>query len=176
MKRGKKNSEAGQSSIEFALTLILLMAIILFYMQLTLVFAYGNYVHYATFMAARAYLSAGPSQEDQAERAKDVLTRMLGGPGGAKFQFIGRGEGGGDPPGAEIGPGSAFRDGDRSLSWMQGVRYSFRSRLFILPLGRRQVSSSANTLTLTSESWLGREPSFQECAGELAGREFDNGC
>ena len=40
--------------------LFLLMAFLLFYVQLSLLMGYGNYIHYATFMAARAYLSPGP--------------------------------------------------------------------------------------------------------------------
>ena len=41
------------------------------------VFALGNYAHYATFMAARAYLSAGPNQGDQRNRATTVIDGML---------------------------------------------------------------------------------------------------
>jgi hypothetical protein len=178
----ERTGEKGQSTVEFALTLVLLMSIILFFLQLTLIFSYGNYVHYATYMSARAYLSSGPSKDDQAERAKDVLNIMLtrGGSAGGpdKYSFIGQGFGGTDPIGAEIGDSQnpPFSAEDRNLSWMQGVRYTFRSRLFILPMGRAQASSSANVLTLTSESWLGREPSFAECLTDLAERDFDNGC
>src|SRR3954470_14939009 len=106
MPRKTKADERGQSTIEFALTLVLLMAIILFFLQLTLIFSFGSYVHYATFMSARAYLSAGPNKDDQAERAKNILYHMLtkGGAGGAdRYGFIGQGFGGGDPVGAEIG-------------------------------------------------------------------------
>src|SRR5579872_2259405 len=96
--KGLDREQSGQSTIEFALTLVLLMAIILFFLQLTLIFGYGNYVHYATFMSARAYLSAGANQDDQSQRAKDVLYRMLakGGQSGApdRWGFIGQGTGG----------------------------------------------------------------------------------
>jgi hypothetical protein len=182
MRRNEPGSEAGQSTVEFALTLVLLMSIILFFLQLTLIFGYGNYVHYATFMSARAYLSSGPSKDDQVSRAKDVLNQMLtkggaaGGP--ARWGFIGQGIGGTDPVGAEIGDSQnpPFSATDRNLSWLQGVRYTFRSRLFILPMGRANAASSANMLTLTAESWLGREPSNSECVQDLAGKDYDNGC
>jgi len=59
----KKLGSAGQSTVEFALTLILLMGLILFYLQLTLVFSYGNYVQLRTFMSARAFLSSGPDRK-----------------------------------------------------------------------------------------------------------------
>jgi hypothetical protein len=174
--------QSGQSTIEFALTLVLLMSMILFFLQLTLIFGYGNYVHYATFMSARAYLSSGTDQDDQVKRAKDVLNQMLsqGGQDGspAKWGFIGTGYQGSDPVGADIGPSQnpQFSATDRDLSWLQGVRYTFRSRLFILPMGRANAASSANMLTLTSESWLGREPTFSECTTDMAGRDYDNGC
>jgi hypothetical protein len=175
-------NQSGQSTIEMALTLVLLMAIILFFLQLTLIFGYGNYIHYATFMSARAYLSGGPDRDDQAQRAKDVLYHMLakGGQAGApdRWGFIGQGTGGTDPVGADIGDSQnpAFSPTDRNFSWLQGVRYTFKSRLFLLPLGRANAASSANMLTLVSESWLGREPTYTECTSALAGGDYDNGC
>ncbi len=69
--------QAGQSTFEFALVLFLLMAFLLFYVQLALMMGYGNYAHYATFMAARAYLSAGPNKGDQTSRAHNVIVRMV---------------------------------------------------------------------------------------------------
>ena len=126
-------------------------------------------------MAARAYLAAGPSSEEQAERAQTVLRRMVkrGEASGAdRYPSIARGEGGGDLRGAEIGPGSEYEATDQSKAWMDGVRYTFRSRLFLGPLG----GASANGVTLTSEAWLGREPSYGECVSALHGAVFDNGC
>lgn len=176
--------EEGQSTIEFALTILLLMAFILFYVQLCLIFAWGNYVHYATFMSARAYLAAGPDREDQEERARNVLIRMvkrsLGEAGRDRFPGIAKGVGGSEIAGVQIGPGSQFKDGDANLSWLQGVRYKFRSKLFLMPLAGRGAPEkpSVNQLTLQSESWLGREPAYNECQEEMGSRDwvFDNGC
>ena len=48
-------------------------------------------------------------------------------------------------------------DTDMDLSWQTGVRYTFRSRLFLLPLaGRKKGGKDVNSLTLTSESWQRR--------------------
>jgi len=178
----------GQSTVEFALTLILFLAFTLFYFQLAMVLAFGNYAHYATFMAARSYLSAGANVGDQRERAKDVIVRMLkrsvGQAGIDKFPSIARGFGGSEVGGLNMDSPSDFRTADRDYSWLQGVRYTFRSRLFMIPLagfskaGRADLQPSVNSLTLTSESWLGREPTYSECQNEMKvfSGLFDNGC
>jgi hypothetical protein len=188
----KQLGEAGQSTIEFALTLLMLMACILFFLQLSLVMAFGNYIHYATFMAARAYLSAGPSQADQTERAQAVIVRMLkrseGQPGVDRFPGLAKGEGDGD---GEV-KGLAVKAPDQfdpvgNSSWMQGVRYTFKSRLFLMPIGKSSGGGSGssgskdtkkNQMTLKSESWLGREPAYDECKQDLEPKKgiFDNGC
>lgn len=179
--------KSGQSTIEFVLTFILVIAFILFFFQLSMIFAFGNYVHYATFMSARAYMAAGGTEEDQRSRAKDVIVRMLkkslGQSGVDKFPHIARGVGGGDPGGLNMNRPGQFNKGDPDFSWMEGVRYTFQGKLFLIPLGGlNRVDSSpvpgqgpANTVTLTSESWLGREPAEDECRDTMKGF-FDNGC
>jgi hypothetical protein len=85
---------------------------------------------------------------------------------------------GGDPKGIQIGPGNEFQETDRDFSWEEGVRYTFTSKLFLIPMGGSQ-NPKVNSLTLTSESWLGKEPSYAECLGELQKRGkaiIDNGC
>mgnify|MGYP000331888638 CR=1 FL=1 len=181
-----RKCEKGQSTLEFALTMILLLAFMLFYFQLTMVFAFGNYVHYATFMSARAYLSAGSDISDQRTRARDVIVQMLkrsaGQAGVDKFPSLAKGSGGGDPGGFQVDPPSQYSPTDSTLSWMQGVRYTFRSKLFVLPMagsGKAGASSgdTQNAVTLTSESWLGRDPSDDECRSDMGKKGIlDNGC
>lgn len=178
--------ESGQSTIEFALVLMLLMGFVLFYLQLSMVMGFGNYVHYATFMSARAYLSAGASEPEQVERANAVVERMLkraNSPGFDRFPSIAKGEGGGgEMRGLEVGKAAQFNASNPDLSWMQGVRYAFKSRLFLIPLGRggggAQGPASGNGIVLRSESWLGREPSYDDCKSFLGTKQgiFDNGC
>lgn len=175
----KIREESGQSTIEFALTLILIMTFLLGFTQLSLLFGFGNYAHYATFMAARAQLSAGQNQDQQTTRARDVIVKMLkrseGQPGIDRWPSIAKADGGGgDLRGADLLNGPQHQEGNPSFSWMQGVRYAFRGRLFMIPLGG---DSSTNSLTLMSESWLGVEPSYEECIQRLPGTAvIDNGC
>ncbi len=196
-KAPRRKGEEGQSTIEFALTLILLFAFVFFYLQFTLISAFGNYAHYATFMSARAYLSSGKDLADQESRARDVIVMMLkksiGESGTDRYPSIAKGFGGGDPLGFQVKPPDNYDEGNTFLSWQQGVRYTFRSRLFLIPLAGRSSPSqssetpdSVNFLTLTSESWLGKEPSYEECTDALSkvaggtggGKKvlFDNGC
>jgi hypothetical protein len=171
----RKPSATGQATVELILALFLFFGIFLFYVQLAFVFAYANVVHYATFMSARAYLSASQSSEEQRERAKDVivdlLTRGQGSSGSPRFPFIAQGFKGSDPPGFSIvtgGMGEAYRT---------GVVYEFVSRLPLIPLGGKSSSGAAlNTIHLTSESWLGRDPSEEECYRFMQGLYVDNGC
>lgn len=181
----KPLDERGQSTLEFALTLFLLMAFLLFYVQLALMMGYGNYAHYATFMAARAYMAAGAGKDDQTERAKAVIVRMVKrgeGDGGLdRFPSIARAEGEGDIKGVQIAEPGNFKEADRNLSWLQGVRYRFKSRLFIIPMGTGPgtgAQASKSTVTLQSESWLGREPSGTECKSDMNSKKgiIDNGC
>lgn len=198
----RRPNESGQATIEFALTLILLMSYVMFYLQLAMVFAWGNYVHYATFMSARALLSAGPDTGDQLERSRAVIVRMLkrgeSAAGVDRFPMIAKGVGGGDPGGYEAIGGADLPGSDRwnnkDLSWQFGVRYKFRSRIFVIPMGRAGggapaggagpggVPSEVNAVTLISESYLGKEPTFEDCTGTDAGGLgsfpgfFDNGC
>jgi hypothetical protein len=182
----KKKNESGQSTVEFALTLVLLLSFVMFYIQLALVFSFGNYVHYATFMSARAFYAAGPDRDDQSKRARDVIVQMLkksGGQAGVdKFPSIARGTGGSDPGGFEVGGLDRYEEASRDSSWMRGVRYTFRSRLFLIPFGRgnKQAAGgdSVNSLTLTSESFLGAEPATYECVESMSKMKglFDNGC
>jgi hypothetical protein len=180
--RGSLNSDQGQSTIEFALTLTVLMAFALFFIQLCLVFGFGNFVHYATFMSARAYMAAGKTATDQEDRARKVIIQTLkkseGSPNTDRFPTIAKAKDGDNPAGAFIGPGSNYDPSKRNSFWMQGVRYRFASRLFVLPLsGKVNGTQTKQLLQLTSESWLGREPTFEECMDKMQKDwVLDNGC
>ncbi|MGZ3697259.1 MAG: TadE/TadG family type IV pilus assembly protein [Bdellovibrionota bacterium] len=197
-RKPKRLNQAGQSTIEFVLTCSLMMAFIFFYLKLSLFLAWGNYAHYATFMSARAYLSAGPTQEDQRTRARSVAQQLLKRSEGNnldRYPVVAKGfdkaGGGGDsgivgytdsnPEQNPAAPGPH----ERNSSWMEGVRYSFRGRLFAIPLGKPTTrglasdTSPPDVLELTSESWLGREQTFEECLRTLEKSKdaiLDNGC
>lgn len=189
-------SQLGQSTVEFALTMLFLFAFTLFFIQLSLVLSFGNFVHYATFMSARALLSAGSNESDQYDRAKAVIIRTLkksvGEPGIDKFPSIAKANGQGVLPGFQAGPAKEFQQDDINYSWMQGVRYTFRSKIFLVPLGKPKNNTApalrklpANTLELTAESWLGMEVTEFDCSGPQQmgggggrgrGWRTDNGC
>lgn len=179
-RRNPAQGEQGQATIEFALTILLVLAFVLLYVQASMVFAWANYIQYATFMSARAYLSAGHDQEDQARRARDVMVvtvkRGIGQPNLDRIPFLAEGEGGGEPRGVMIDAPAEFEAQTRDLSWLEGVRYRFKSRVFLVPLSGPSTAP-VNTVTLVSESWLGREPSYQDCLGYMGeGWIIDNGC
>ncbi len=198
--------ERGQSTLEFILSFVLVIAFILFYFQLALVFGYGSFVQYATYMASRAYTSASKTEGDQEIRACEVMTSYLGKSGGSgcgisagqeKYAILGKGDGSGGSDmgitGFAIRPamdsGKPFNPATRDTSWQQGARYTFKSRIFMIPLtgfgkgaeNKNETDPDGTAVTevrLTSESWLNREPSERECADLVDAKEgtFDNGC
>lgn len=165
--------EEGQATIEFTLVMILLIGFVFFYVQLALILGWSNYIQYATYLSARAYVSGGPDAGDQKERAEKVLNSMLKKGAGERVPFLARD----DKGGAFVGKGPEFSDTDRDSSWLEGARYSFKSKVFLLPVGKSELPGEEKYLHLTSETWLGREPSEAECRGQLpVGAVIDNGC
>lgn len=57
MDNKKKNSQAGQSTVEFILTFAFGVSLILVIVTTSMNYATGYLVHYATFMASRVYLT-----------------------------------------------------------------------------------------------------------------------
>jgi hypothetical protein len=93
--RGKKSSIHGQATIEFALTLGFVLGFVFFFVQMTTVMGLSSYVQYATFMASRALLASGPTPEDQTDRARKTIVRMLkkseGETGSDRWPFLAKG-------------------------------------------------------------------------------------
>lgn len=200
MKRSRKTtrtartkSEAGQSVIELVLTLFAFLTIFFMYTQVALSFGVGNYFQYATFMAARAYQSAYLSPQDQAAAANSVLTTMIQ-PGKQElFGSIAKGVAGtgtADVAGGFIGPSSRVQLGQsqdaRNTAWEQGVTYTFKASMYLAPLIPGISTGDDSKITLESQSWLGREPTQQECEQGMVNRQsisgikalpiYDNGC
>lgn len=194
--RAPRLNTEGQSTLEFTLTLILAFALVSFYFRLTTVFAFGNFVHYAVYMTARAYLAAGPSEAEQRQRAEGVAEDIfLGVSGAQKYKRFGEGVasiGASSVPGLVVGAASYFAP-NRLDGWSRGATYTFKSQLFMIPLvpsragaNRGLASGGANNqeIELTAESFLGREPSTDECVRVLgsmgkpgkATALYDNGC
>ena len=172
-----RNEQKGQSTVEFAMVLVLLMSFIFFFFQMAMVFSWGSFVQYATFMSARAYLSGSADVADQRSRAQEVIVKMLkkgGQPNVDRLPFVAKADGGDDVKGATFGAGPQYEERVRNFSWMQGVTYTFKSRLFMMPFGSK-ISPQLNVLKLRSESWLGVETSYNDCVRKVQGI-IDNGC
>ena len=171
--------EAGQSTIEFLLTFVFILGFIFFTLKLSFIYTNGYLVHYATFMASRAYMvvdinSNQPSGSDgrAMERARAVFKRF------PLDKFIG----GYDQNLQVNAPDDGGRDFDRNL--YVGVYTDFSHKLGLSPFvgGQKEIR-------FRSESFLGREPTRAECvericeALKLLGGDcehqstvFDNGC
>ena len=162
-------NKRGQSTVEFVLTVILFLSVAFFFVRLSLVLAHANYVQYTTFMASRALFSGGASLGESQLRAMTVLnstTRKAD--GSARFRWI---EGDNSPGPVIINGGFAGANqmSKRDVQWVQGVRYTLKSRVFSIPfLGRPIRSEEEAELTLVSESLLGRHPTRDECIQRIS--------
>ena len=137
--------------IEFILGLMIVLSFFFFYVKLSAVLVVGNYIHYATFMASRAYSSAAATKDEQTSNAEAVLNSMIVG----RWKMLIKAQGRDRIPGATIGEGDLFTTTDNS--WNQGVTFTFK------PTTLTFYPSSKNNETLdfklTSESWMAREES-----------------
>lgn len=177
----KLKEKKGQSAVEFVVVSMIVFFFLLFFLSLAFTLILSQYMDYATFMAARTYKAAHSSPENQREKARSVFNAYVQ-PVRAnaliksvsELQFLKADPGGRDHQ-------------------SEGVRVSYEVNLFYLPplFAKDQISS---TLTLTSESFLGRDPTIQECkgffsqfanrvginlrsgSGDLTSRMEDNGC
>ena len=189
-KRGQANKR-GQGTVELVLTMFAFFTILFMYVQLAFSMAVGNFLHYATFMAARAFLPGRESVSDQKKAANVYFTRLLG-ESGTRFKGIAKPvetDGGGDVAGTFVGQSSRVKLGNsasRDTAWEQGATFKFKVKMYMLPLIKGGKKGEANEVTLESETWLGRDPSEQECLKILDGRAkkagikgvvlYDNGC
>jgi len=177
----KLRKKEGQSAVEFILVSMIVFFFLLFFLSLAFTLIISQYMDYATFMAARTYKAAHGNIENQREKARSVFNAYVEPVRGnalvksvSDLQFLKA-----DPGGRE--------------HQSEGVRVTYEVNLFYLPplFAKDQISS---TLTLTSESFLGRDPTYQECTSffsnfanrigvnlrsggnDLTSRMEDNGC
>lgn len=220
MQKKIRKSESGQAIIEFLIVSTLIITLMFVFIQVAWAIAFGHYAHYATFMASRSMLSGAVSQTDQLDAAEEVLrTTLKNASGNDILKFLARSRGaderdatGPEPvDGATVGthPYAAGKENSRLYSWAEGVQYNFSVKLFLIPLAsfvaKEGVGESiqAGTATepakpiewkgflrFTSDAFLGREPTVDECQREMTrisssiginradGNEFiqDNGC
>jgi hypothetical protein len=70
-----KNKEQGQSIIEFLMTITLLMAFCFLFLKIALNYTNGYVVHYANYMASRAYLVIDRNSNEPSGSDNEALTR-----------------------------------------------------------------------------------------------------
>lgn len=192
----KKRDERGQVIVEFLIVLTMLLTMIFLFVQVSWGIAWGHYVHYATFMASRAYMAAAPTKGEQTEAATKVLNVMLKSGGKDMLAFMAPSRGGGardatgtEPvKGAMVGmhPEAVGKEHKRAYSWAEGVQFNFDLKLFLLPISK-VVSGGGNgkpiqtgtaqdpgksvdwkgMIPMTSDSFLGREVTVDECFRDM---------
>lgn len=195
--RRNGEGERGQAMIEFLVVIFIVITMIFLFVQVAWGIAFGHYVHYTTFIAARAYLSAGQTKTDQRDAAETILQKMLKQGGGKDlFAFIAKARGadtrdaqGPEPiTGAMVGthPTASGKEKSRAYSWAEGVQYNYALNLFLLPLSGSIAKEGygesitggppdnptkaiewQGTIPFTSDSFLGREPTYEECNVEM---------
>ena len=155
-KNFRQKKEEGQALIEFLLGLMVVISFFFFYIRMCAVFAIGNYIHYATFMAARTLSASTVSADQQESNAQAIVDAMITG----HFKsFI-------SPSGSPvIGPGDFYNNDSLQDSWNQGVSYSFKTKLSLYPWNKTGQSID---LDLTSNSWMPREEDAQGCKAKKA--------
>ena len=159
--------------IEFILGMMITMSFFVFYLKLSAVFAVGNYIHYATFMAARAYSSSAPAPDEQQLRGEDVLKSMVKG----RFKSVIKES----ANGIFVGEGPYSQEDSMRNFWNHGATYSFTAKVSLYPWSNKNQSI---VMDLTSESWMPRSVTLQECEAlkrsiqPIPGAkvEWDNGC
>ena len=145
-------NEGGQSIVEFLLTFAFSFSLIFMFIRLALNYTEGYVVHYATYMASRSYLvhdnnasgtGGATAASDRAAKlmARRVLTQV--------YPQL-------EPSRLTIRPPSSGAGSSKSL--FSGVYYEFDQE-FTLPFS----AGGPKTLNMRSESFLGREPTRQEC-------------
>jgi len=151
-----KSGQCGQALTEFILGLMILISFSFFFVKMAAVFAIGNYIHYATFMSARAYQSSHDKIAVQQEAAEQVMKDMVGGRWKGVLKPKG---GGGAVPGLTVGPGRIYADSPNNF-WNQGVSFSYAAKLSLHPWNKPGQSIE---MDLVSESWMPRDETREEC-------------
>lgn len=171
--------------MEFVLGLMLVISFFFFFIKMAATFVVGNFIHYATFMSARAYMSSAKTVGDQQSNAEAVLQKMVGG----RWKSLIKPDtnSSGSIPGGYVGPGPIFQESPSEDFWNQGATFAFTSKLSAYPWNK---DGQGIDLKLQSESWMPREESVDECmqtkgkvtaavsgAGISGAQvEWDNGC
>lgn len=173
LSKSTHKNNSGQSSIEFLTTFIFVFGLLVLFVRFALNATNGFHVHYATYMASRAYLSHEDngnnvldSDEDAAREARQVFAEIYP-------QF----------PLQNVIIRSPSSEGLRLFT---GVVARFKQKMSF-----GKLMGNTQDVDFISESFLGREPTINECANrtcqaissvggeptcKIFATTFDNGC
>jgi TadE-like protein len=195
-KKSRKSGQEGQVIVEFIIVFTMILTMIFLFVEICWGMAIGHYVHYATYMASRAYMAGGQTHSDQTDAATKVLNTMLKNGGKDIFGFMAPSRAGGERDttgpepvkGAMVGthPEMIGKEHSRVYSWAEGVQYNYNLRVFLLPIskvvtgggtgktiqtGTPQAAGKSvvwkGMIPFTSDSFLGREVNYDECIRDL---------
>ncbi len=175
-----KLDSRGQSTIEFIVTFVFIIGFTFSFFRIALVYTNGYLVHYATYMASRAYMvfDANSNQPSGGDGGASILAQKVF----EEFRIEGLLSGFSSQ--LQINDPQSFNNYSNNL--YVGTWVDFKQKLPTPSLGK------GRDLNLRSESFLGREPTRSECyervcnaMGEAALQAeycnihstlFDNGC
>ena len=175
----KLKRKEGQTAVKFVIVCLVVFFFLLFFLSLAFVLILSQYMDYATFMAARTYKSAHGDRASQEAKAFNVFREYVTPvENSAMIKNI---------------RGPIFLNPGGREHRSEGVRVEYDVNLFYLPplFAKNRLDS---VITLTSESYLGRDPNYDECfnffrsftnrlgismrngSADLTGQMEDNGC
>ncbi|HLE11251.1 MAG TPA: hypothetical protein VI754_08375 [Bacteriovoracaceae bacterium] len=152
---------SGQSTIEFLLCFIYSFGIIFVFFNVAYNITNGHLVHYATFMASRAYLVS--DDNSNTARAGDETARAVANEVFEKFRinsFI-----------PDNGGRLVINSPEDGPNVFVGLFYKYKTKFSTVPMIGGQID-----LNMASESFLGRIPSRAECLSRICkAMELPNG-
>lgn len=151
--------QKGQSTIEFIFVFIAFIFFLSLSYNTVVSFAVYQYLSYATFMSARAYQASRDDPNAQLEAATRTMEIYVPdvkpGQGSTPFRFSRRTL-------ATIKSFETPSVSQNSGNVTQPFRLKFEVPLITVPLGA-DLKKEFGTITLSTESNLGREPTQKEC-------------
>ncbi len=146
-----RQKKQGQSTIEFLVVFLLVIAILFLHVKLVFNTAVGNLAHYGTFMASRIFLvydSNSDTPQNSDKSAQDRATAYF------EEKFLGKITALG-----AVAPQLSFNlpETGKRVEYI-GAIFKFQQTISIFPL----IAAGLKAL-FVSESFLGREPPRSDC-------------
>lgn len=149
-----KNNQSGQSTIEFIFSFIFAVSLILMVFNTSINYAAGYVTHYATFMASRVFLTQDSNDTTEGSGSTMSVAQSAALQTFQKYNL--------EVFGIQTDSFNPSQQGDDVTAGeylMIGIRTSFKRKMDVV--GR---VTGQQELILTSESFLGREPTRGVCA------------